>query len=111
MVLLLTSALTFLFAPSARALARVGLNTTASTDSTGKTGSSISDIPSAGTSSAASSLDPAAAASSDESLLLEVYINGHSTQKIGEFVMRHGVLLTRPQELIDLGIRIPDSLN
>ncbi len=108
MVLLLTSTLTL--APPARAFARVALNATASSDSTGKTSSAIGDNSNADNSSDSTSLDPAAVASSDQSLLLEVYINGRSTQKIGEFVMRHGVLLTRPQELIDLGIRIPDSL-
>ena len=59
--------------------------------------------------STASTLDPAAGGG-DEPLLLEVFINGHSTGKIGEFVMRHGTLLTRPQELRDLGFRVPDSL-
>jgi outer membrane usher protein len=47
---------------------------------------------------------------SDETLLVDVRINGHSIGKIGEFVKRHGELMVRPSELRDLGLRIPDSL-
>ena len=43
----------------------------------------------------------------DELLLLEVLINGRSTNKIGEFTLRHGTLMARPEELQDLGFRIP----
>ena len=53
---------------------------------------------------------PTAAAmntSADELLLLEVLINGRSTNKIGEFTLRHGTLMSRPEELQDLGFRIP----
>jgi outer membrane usher protein len=46
----------------------------------------------------------------DETLLLDVRINGHSIGKIGEFVMRRGTLMVRPSELRDLGLRIPDSV-
>ncbi len=46
----------------------------------------------------------------DETLLLDVRVNGQPTGKIGEFVMRRGRLLVRPSELRDLGFRIPDSL-
>jgi outer membrane usher protein len=46
----------------------------------------------------------------DETLLLDVRMNGNSIGKIGEFVMRHGTLMARPSELRDLGLRIPDSL-
>src|SRR6202162_2560592 len=47
--------------------------------------------------------------STDEILLLEVQVNGHSTGKIGEFTLRHGKLMARPEELHDLGLRVPDS--
>jgi outer membrane usher protein len=46
----------------------------------------------------------------DETLLLDVHINGQPTGKIGEFVMRRGRLMVRPSELRDLGFRIPDSV-
>ena len=45
--------------------------------------------------------------SGDELLLLEVFINGRSTNKIGEFTLRDGSLMSRPEELQDLGFRIP----
>ena len=45
----------------------------------------------------------------DQKLLLEVWINGHSTGKIGEFTMRRGRLMARPDELRDLGFRVPDA--
>ena len=47
---------------------------------------------------------PALAA--DQTLELEVTINGASTQKIGEFTLRDGVLLARPEELGELGLRV-----
>jgi outer membrane usher protein len=50
-----------------------------------------------------------AAASANEQLLLEVIVNGSPTGKIGEFVLRHGMLYARPQELRDLGFRVPNS--
>jgi outer membrane usher protein len=46
----------------------------------------------------------------DETLFLEVIVNGHSTDKIGEFILRHGTLYARPQELADLGFLVPDSI-
>ena len=46
----------------------------------------------------------------DEILLLDVYVNGHSLGKIGEFTLRHGKLMARPAELRDLGFRVPTSL-
>ncbi|HUD21277.1 MAG TPA: fimbria/pilus outer membrane usher protein, partial [Acidobacteriaceae bacterium] len=58
------------------------------------------------TSAASSS---AAAADSDETLLLDVQINGHFIGKIGEFTLRHGKLLARPDDLRDLGFRVPVS--
>ena len=45
----------------------------------------------------------------DQKLLLEVQINGHSIGKIGEFTLRRGKLMARPDELRDLGFRVPDS--
>jgi outer membrane usher protein len=53
---------------------------------------------------------PQVAKADDQPLLLEVLINGHSTNKIGEFTMRNGKLLARPDELRDLGLRVPASL-
>ncbi len=49
-------------------------------------------------------------ASGDEKLLLDVWINGRSIGKIGEFTLRRGKLMARPDELHDLGFRVPDSL-
>lgn len=46
-------------------------------------------------------------ASMDEPLLLEVQVNGHSIGKIGEFTLRQGKLMARPDELRDLGFRVP----
>jgi outer membrane usher protein len=46
----------------------------------------------------------------DQKLLLEVWINGRSTGKIGEFILRRSRLMARPDELHDLGFRVPDSL-
>jgi outer membrane usher protein len=59
-----------------------------------------------------SSADPAAVnppAGGDETLLLEVIVNGQSVGKIGEFVLRNGTLYARPQELRDLGFLVPSS--
>jgi hypothetical protein len=38
----------------------------------------------------------------DETLLLEVIVNGYSTSQVGEFTLRSGKLYARPQELRDL---------
>jgi outer membrane usher protein len=51
----------------------------------------------------------AGAPSADEVLLLEVQVNGRSIGKIGEFTLRHGRLMARPEELRDLGFRVPAS--
>ena len=48
-------------------------------------------------------------ASTDETLLLEVQVNGHSIGKVGEFTLRHGKLMARPDELRDLGFQVPDA--
>ncbi len=42
----------------------------------------------------------------DQTLLLEVVVNGYATGKIGEFVQRDGELLARPAELRELGFRV-----
>ena len=61
--------------------------------------------------SSASSADTTAdgAASADETLFLEVDINGQSTGKIGEFIVHRGKLMARVEELRDLGLRVPES--
>jgi outer membrane usher protein len=52
---------------------------------------------------------PATAESNDETLFLDVQVNGHSIGKIGEFTLRHGSLWARPDELRALGFRVPVS--
>ena len=56
-------------------------------------------------------LDPVAMdpPGTSDTLLLEVFVNGYSTGKIGEFVLRHGTLYARPQQLRDLGFRVPKT--
>ena len=49
------------------------------------------------------------AALADETLLLEVVVNGYPTGKIGEFVQRDGVLYATRANLRDLGFRVPDA--
>lgn len=46
---------------------------------------------------------------SSDTTLLEVIVNGHSTGKIGEFTLRHGLLYVRPDELRALGFRVPEK--
>jgi outer membrane usher protein len=53
--------------------------------------------------------EPAPAESNDETLYLDVQVNGHSIGKIGEFTLRHDSLWARPDELRDLGFRVPVS--
>ena len=53
--------------------------------------------------------DPATTASNDETLYLDVQLNGHSIGKIGEFTLQHGTLWARPEELRGLGFRVPVS--
>ena len=53
--------------------------------------------------------DPVTRADNDETLYLDVQVNGHSIGKIGEFTLRHGTLMARPDELRDLGFRVPES--
>ena len=52
-------------------------------------------------------MTPKIAKAEDQPLLLEVLINGHSTNEIGEFTMRNGRLMALPKELHDLGLRVP----
>jgi hypothetical protein len=51
----------------------------------------------------------AVGATSDQTLLLEVDVNGQPIGKIGEFTLRRGKLMARPDELRDLGFRVPES--
>lgn len=44
---------------------------------------------------------------SEQTLQLALQVNGYSTSKIGEFVLRDGALLARRGELGDLGFRVP----
>jgi outer membrane usher protein len=44
-----------------------------------------------------------------ETLLLEVVVNGHSVGAIGEFTLYRSKLMARPDELRDLGFRVPFS--
>ncbi len=46
----------------------------------------------------------------DQTLLLDVQVNGYALGKIGEFTLRDGVLLSQRAELRDLGIKVADSL-
>src|SRR3954470_417633 len=46
----------------------------------------------------------------DQTLLLEVVINGHSTGKIGQFIDHGGALLARSEELADVGLKVADSV-
>ena len=100
----------------------------AATDPAGASISSIAPTPlsdgassssAAATSGAASSANPASgtgatsaaasSADSDEILFLDVAINGRFIGKIGEFTLRHGKLMARPDELRDLRFRVPIS--
>lgn len=82
-------------------------------DSAAESNNSSPDKPAAMAPPAASSsaIDPATMdpPTASETLLLEVVVNGHSTGKIGEFVMRRGTLYARPQELRDMGFRVPNT--
>lgn len=80
---------------------------------TGNTVSAAADA-SAGdgtsSSSAGNMQDAGAQRIGDETLLVDVRINGRPIGKIGEFIKRAGTLMVRISELRDLGFRIPDSL-
>ena len=51
-----------------------------------------------------------AIAGGGETLLLSVVVNGYHTGKIGEFRLNKGTLRARPQELHDLGFKVPKSI-
>jgi outer membrane usher protein len=53
---------------------------------------------------------PQPAEAADQTLLLDVQVNGHSIGKIGEFTLRDGALLARRAELRALGLRGPLAL-
>lgn len=50
-----------------------------------------------------------AARADTRTLLLDVEINGYAIAKVGEFVLRDGVLMARRNELSDLGFRVPPA--
>jgi outer membrane usher protein len=50
---------------------------------------------------------PGLAEAADQTLVLALVINGVPSNKIGEFTLRDGRLLARPQELDDLGFKVP----
>jgi outer membrane usher protein len=52
---------------------------------------------------------PASAAVADQTLLLDVVINGNDTEKIGEFTSRNGALFAKPDELADIGLKVPEE--
>ena len=51
-----------------------------------------------------------AAQDANDTLLLELTVNGHATDKVGRFVLRDGALFAAPDELHDLGIKVPQSV-
>ncbi|MBR0667021.1 fimbrial biogenesis outer membrane usher protein [Roseomonas hellenica] len=53
---------------------------------------------------------PKPARAQDQPLLLEIVVNGRPIGRIGEFVLRDGALLARPEELRDLGFRVPEAV-
>lgn len=46
----------------------------------------------------------------DQTLLLEVHVNGYSIGSVGEFTLREGTLFARRKELGDLGFQVPASI-
>ena len=52
-------------------------------------------------------VSPRPSSAADQTLLLDVQVNGHAIGKVGEFTMRDGVLMVRREELRDLGLRGP----
>jgi len=76
------------------------------------TASSSSTAPATGAASSSGTAAASGAASSadnDETLFLDVAVNGRFIGKIGEFTLRRGKLLARPDELRDLRFRVPLS--
>jgi outer membrane usher protein len=82
------------------------------TGSDSASASEPASTPASGATSASGSGPASGAASSadsDETLFLDVAINGRFIGKIGEFTLRHGKLMARPDELRDLRFRVPVS--
>lgn len=50
------------------------------------------------------------AAKGDQALMLLVFVNDRNIGKIGEFSLRDGALFARPEELHELGFRVPPRL-
>lgn len=50
---------------------------------------------------------PTGAAREERALLLEVWLNGNPTNKVGDFLLRDGALFATRSELRDLGIAVP----
>jgi outer membrane usher protein len=50
------------------------------------------------------------ASGQDQTLLLEVVVNEYTTGKIGEFVLRDGLLYAKREELERVGLRVPQSM-
>ena len=58
-------------------------------------------------SATASASDSASSADNDQTLFLDVAVNGRFIGKIGEFTLRHGKLMARRDELRDLRFGFP----
>jgi outer membrane usher protein len=50
------------------------------------------------------------ARAAEQTLMLDVQVNGYSIDKIGEFTLRDGVLMAQEQELHDLGFQVPNPV-
>ena len=96
--LLITILSHFTFASDAAKDAEKGVTTEAA----------LNALPNPAAAPAAAPAAPAAP-SSDTRLFLEVQINGRSTGKVGEFVLRRNKLMARPSELHDIGLQVPLS--
>jgi len=70
---------------------------------------SSADPAAAPAASASAGLAATSANESDETLYLDVEINDRSIGKVGEFIFRRGRLFARPDELRDLGLKVPMS--
>ncbi len=53
---------------------------------------------------------PRSAAGADEALILQVQLNARDTGKLAEFILRDSALFARPEDLRDLGLRVPDEV-